>query len=113
MMEFHRSNGSTAVTVPDAVADEAGCSKLTLQPLPLVRGPGHSQRLVRASCMTVAMTLSTTETQPQSPPSGGRSWMAAPAGDPRLPLEGVGWDGFDPRLGEPPRAGDQNLPLRA
>ena len=44
-MEFYRTNGFTAVTVPNAVADDAECSKPIFQLLALICGADHPERL--------------------------------------------------------------------
>ena len=44
-MEFYRTNGFTAVTVPNAVADDAEYSKPVFQLLALVCGADHPERL--------------------------------------------------------------------
>ena len=44
-MEFYRANGFTAVTVPNAVAYDAECSKPVFQLLALVCGSDHPERL--------------------------------------------------------------------
>ena len=44
-MGFYRANGFTAVTVPNAVADDAECSKPIFQLLALTCGSDHPERL--------------------------------------------------------------------
>jgi len=44
-MEFYRANGFTAVTVPNAVADDAERSKPIFQLLGVVCGSDHPERL--------------------------------------------------------------------
>ena len=44
-MEFYRTNGFTAVTVPNAVADDAEYSKPIFQLLALICGSDHPERL--------------------------------------------------------------------
>ena len=44
-MGFYRANGFTAVTVPNAVADDPECSKPVFQLLALVCGSDHPERL--------------------------------------------------------------------
>ena len=44
-MEFYRRNGFTAVTVPNAVADDAECSKPVFQLLAIVFVSDHPDRL--------------------------------------------------------------------
>ena len=44
-MEFYRANGFTAVTVPNAVADDAESSKSIFQLLALICGSDHPGRL--------------------------------------------------------------------
>ena len=44
-MEFYRTNGFTAVTIPNAVADIAECSKPIFQLLALICGSDHPERL--------------------------------------------------------------------
>lgn len=44
-MEFYRVNGFTVVTVPNAVADDAECSKPIFQLLAFICGSDHPERL--------------------------------------------------------------------
>ena len=44
-MEFYRDNGFTAVTVPNAVADDAESSKPIFQLLAVICGSDHPERL--------------------------------------------------------------------
>ncbi|MDG7016179.1 MAG: hypothetical protein JRM82_02265 [Nitrososphaerota archaeon] len=44
-MEFYRANGFTAVTVPNAMADDAEWSKPVFQLLAVICGAGRPERL--------------------------------------------------------------------